>query len=782
MYSYEWDSETGGFLLNSSPLTFSKEPRPVYYKELDILGFDKYWKYDKQDDCPYMWAEANNYWYRGKHVAKTKGGSLYKAPELIILDEPEANLSPLRCVDIQVMVEKNYDIIESLAQETIRKIYNTFAEYREKVDVFHVSYSGGKDSEVTLDLVQQALPHNAFVVLFGDTGMEFPDTYLAVNEANKFCEENDISFYIAKSDFDPLESWRKFGFPSSALRWCCGVQKTAPQLIKLREITVKSDLKEMAFVGVRASESVRRSGYDYLSLGTKHGGQFSFNPILEWNSAEIYLYMYSRNLYINGAYKKGSGRAGCLYCPMATGKSDFINYSNYSEYINPFIDIIKDLYVDGKKDNSFTKSYIDNKGWKARKNGRDLTIGVGDFNEKTINNSRIITMKNRSDVWKEWIKTVGRLSIVNGEYCLQLNCEKIFQFVVNELENEYIEFIFDDSIAKKETTNFKNIKNALKKSHFCLACRYCEANCPFGNISFDNGKVSISSNCINCGLCSKIENGCLVYNSLILPKGTGKMKKGSIDEYGTHPVKLNWLKEFINYKEEFESKHSLGSAMIPMFRKFLRNSGIVDTKNNWNVFTDLLFRDELDNDYIWGIMYSNLAYSSQFSWAIKNLSFDIEYSQNELKNMLSDYVTSKTGPSNITNSYKHFAELPFSRLGFGKITCKDKLTGKDKEGFIYSRSSWHNPDSRVILYSLYKFAEACEDYYQFTLSRLLDHSIDSNGISPTEIFGLGRNEMEKILNGLTVNYPDFIHASFTLGLDNITLRDEKTSNDVLALF
>ena len=41
MYSYEWDKETGGLILNSSPLQFSKEPRPVYYKELDLLGFDK---------------------------------------------------------------------------------------------------------------------------------------------------------------------------------------------------------------------------------------------------------------------------------------------------------------------------------------------------------------------------------------------------------------------------------------------------------------------------------------------------------------------------------------------------------------------------------------------------------------------------------------------------------------------------------------------------------------------------------------------------------------------
>lgn len=61
MYAYEWDSSTGGYILTPMPLAFSKEPRPVYYKELDILGFDKYWDYDKNDSFPYMWAEANNY-------------------------------------------------------------------------------------------------------------------------------------------------------------------------------------------------------------------------------------------------------------------------------------------------------------------------------------------------------------------------------------------------------------------------------------------------------------------------------------------------------------------------------------------------------------------------------------------------------------------------------------------------------------------------------------------------------------------------------------------------
>ena len=125
MYSYTWDAETGGLLLNSSPLSFSKEPRPVYYKELDILGFDRYWNYEKNDSYPYMWAEANNYFYRGRQVAKTKGGSLYTPPEIVIMDEPEPDGQPLRFVDIPAMVEKNRDLLEKLASETIKKIYNT---------------------------------------------------------------------------------------------------------------------------------------------------------------------------------------------------------------------------------------------------------------------------------------------------------------------------------------------------------------------------------------------------------------------------------------------------------------------------------------------------------------------------------------------------------------------------------------------------------------------------------------------------------------------------------
>ncbi len=80
MYSYTYDEETGGILLNTSPTNFSKEPRPVYASELDILGFDKYWNYEKQDDVPYMWAESVNIGI-GENLSRDSKVEIFMKPQ-----------------------------------------------------------------------------------------------------------------------------------------------------------------------------------------------------------------------------------------------------------------------------------------------------------------------------------------------------------------------------------------------------------------------------------------------------------------------------------------------------------------------------------------------------------------------------------------------------------------------------------------------------------------------------------------------------------------------------
>lgn len=628
----------------------------------------------------------------------------------------------------------------------------------------------------SLDIVQRALPHDEFVVIFGDTKMEFPDTYEVVEKTKEFCRNNHIEFYTASADFDPKYSWNTFGAPSSAMRWCCGVHKTAPQLLKIREILGKSDIREMAFVGIRSSESLRRSGYDYVSIGTKHSGQSSCNPILEWNSAEVYLYMYMQNLYINNAYKKGSSRAGCLFCPMAALRSDYFNYTLYPDKVQPFIDTIKKLYVEGTNA-KLADSYVEKKGWKARKNGRDFIIGIDDFDEETIKKKRVITFKPKEDSWIEWMKTIGYLEIDNHDAIVHFPDNTIIKFVIEIHENSYLSLSFDEDEIKYNSTKFRSIKNVLKKGHCCVSCRYCEANCPHGNITFKNGTVSISDNCIKCGLCNKIDNGCLVYNSLLLPKGNGKMRKGSIDEYATHHPNKECINAFIESKEMFSITNNCGynKPAFSMYNKFLRDAGLISSKSI-EPLANILFEKGFDDEAIWGLIFANLAYAPQIGWLVDHIQFNTVYTQVQIKTTLENYITTKTGPQNIARSYGNISKLPISSVGFGNIASESK------NGFEFIRTPWQNPDPKVILYSLYKFAEACGDYYQFTLSRLLNHEIDSDGVSPTQIFGLEREQMEQLLNGLAINYPDFINVSFTHDLDNITLRKEKTSKDVLSLF
>lgn len=790
MYSYSYDVETGGILLNSSPLLFSKEPRPVYYKELDILGFDKYWNYEKNDSYPYMWAEANNYFYRGRKVAQTKGGSCYTAPEITILEEPEPNEQPLRFVDVPAMVARNQELLEGLVQETIKKVYNTYQQYQSKVDVFYVAFSGGKDSVVALDIVQRALPHNAFMVLFGDTGMEFPDTYRVIEDVEKYCKSNEISFYRSCSNLSPIETWNKFGPPAQTMRWCCSVHKTSPQIILLRKIMNNPHFRGMAFTGVRGDESASRSEYKDVSLGEKVKGQYSCHPILEWGSAELFTYIYARDLIINEAYKKGNSRAGCLVCPLAASKNMYFKEQSYGKSetgeltTTTFNKIILDTTSKNLSSDEAVKEFMDIGGWKARRSGKELSIAknlsIDEFEKGVLT---ITTYANATD-WKEWIKTVGKVSFLTDgdvEVIFEGHPYKIKQTV----ENDRTIFTVNIGTNTKRDIYFMSaLKTIFRKSAYCIGCGVCEANCPHGFISLHDGIVEIDDRCVKCRKCHDIFHGCLLANSMRLPKGEKKM--GSVDRYGNMGIEYNWVRKYMENTEDFwNSAHGLGTNMVKYLKSFLSDSGIAVRKKSDYVLTDFGQKvKQLGVEAVnaWGLMVSNLVYTSEYNWWVKNTVVDQTYTPAAIMAMLGDDMTVNS-KKNIVSAYKNIfisTEQVGTELGLG--LCDYQLKNGKRYLESITRGKWKNPDPRVILYSLFKFAEACGDYYQFTLKRLLNHDIESDGISPTQIFGLDRNTMEKLLTGLSVNYPEFINASFTLDLDNITLREGKTSQDVLELF
>lgn len=805
MYAYEWDSSTGGYILTPMPLAFSKEPRPVYYKELDILGFDKYWDYDKNDSFPYMWAEANNYYYRGRLVAKTKGGSLYTPPELVLIEDPEPEGYPLRFVDIPAMVDKNQQLMEQLVQETIKKIYNTFIEYQDKVDVFYVAFSGGKDSVVALDLVQRALPHNCFKVLFGDTGMEFPDTYETVEKIKQICAEEKIEFLQAKSKLKPENTWQIFGPPAVTIRWCCSVHKTTPQIMQLREVLQKPDFTGMAFTGVRGDESLSRSEYDAISYGGKHSGQYSCHPILEWNTAELFLYIYENGLTFNNAYKKGNTRAGCLVCPMSQGKHDYMKYKNYPDDTDLFINKI--ITTSGK---NFSKEnydrFVEQGYWRTRKSGRELSFGHDKHVFEIVKGQNVITVQKKNEYWKEWAKTIGQVtSFGDGEFSIAYEGKSYAIRTISTQEGGE-QFTFPNIENSKSDIKFLSLfKSVIIKSVYCVNCGYCAAECKSGCIDMANG-VHISNQCKHCFSCHDIYSHCLRYNSIKNRIGAKVMT--GLDRYYSFGIKENWLRVYFDYEGTSSFWKSDGDGEVPnkkkdAFLNFVKDAGLVDEdkslkgkeykyiKYKPNKFAEKMFSLGVDDESMWAYLMCNLVYaedSEEFRWFIKNIPFSETSTPESIKLRLDEVMEndkSGLGKRNICDALKSFLiKTPFGKqLGLGSvIDYEEKVSSNGRETITlnyFVRGSWKNPDEKVILYALYKFAEACGNYRQFTLTRLLDTSVESAGISPTQIFGLNRETMEKILNGLTFNYPDLIEARFTLGLDNITLKSDKTANEIL---
>ncbi len=777
LYSYTWDPQTGGILLNESPLSFSKEPRPVYPAEMNLLEFDRYWNYDKDGSVPIMWAESGNYYYRGNLIAKVKGGSAFTSPELIVVEDPNLSKKNLDPIDIEAMVQKNRNLLEPLVQETIRRIYSTYIQYLEKVDVFYVAFSGGKDSLVTLDLVQRTIPHQDFKVLFGNTEMEFPDTYSVVSDIKNECYKMGIEFLESKSFLHPSETWEKFGPPATVVRWCCSVHKTAPQIIKLREVTGKPNFTGMAFIGVRASESLSRSDYDYISLGEKHKGQYSCNPILEWNSAELFLYMYSFNVPISDAYKKGNRRVGCLLCPRASEKNEFICHSCYPTEFESLLDSIKKSYEGMFDSDDKLDEFIQNGGWKARKNGRDLAIDLNYHEYSSENKFRIEINHPRAD-WKMWIKTIGQLTVDESPYIIDYD-GSLCEFSV-ENSRDLLVVSFDLDYLKTNASFVKSLKSVFHKVSCCINCGVCAANCHNGFIQMDGIKTTISDSCLHCRQCHKVDKGCILYKSLEKPTGSSTMARTkSLNCYSHHAPKLAWFEQFFEYKNEFDQKYNMGSQMYSFFKRFLRDAELLD-KDGFTEFAQLVDRLGLDNRSSWGLMLVNLSYTPQINWVVTKMRFHDVYERQFVENLLINDGADEKWVKDVWSSIVRTSELPFNCVGYCS-PMKNQSESKKKIEAV-SRIPWVNPDPLVILYSLFRFKEACDGYNQFPVSRLFDQEVESEGVTPYQQFGIEKDQIEKLLNGLAQNYPDMISTKFTLDLDAIELNPEKTSKDVLQLF
>lgn len=781
MYTYEWDKSTGGYNLTPKIEGSNKDIRPVFFEELEFLGLDKNfgWQFPKSKE-PLCWADGRRYFYRGEPVAETQGGNLFDLPTLKNVTE---NLSLLP-VDMQTMIAKNENLMNGQIQRTLKDIYATFKAYKSRVDLFYVAFSGGKDSMVMLDLIQRALPHDSFEIIFGDTTMEISDTYKAVEETKKFFSK--LKWHTARAPFDALESWKFMGPPARKIRWCCSVHKASPSLFKVKEIIAErrkcpvADVKNfraMAFVGVRSAESEKRSGYDKISVSRKHPAQINFYPILKWSTAEIFLYLFAENLPFNQCYRNGLPRVGCKLCPMSSAWYDCTVNHNYSEETAPYIEIVRSLANKNFADDDDWKNYFSDRGWQARGSGKTLSIGEKKIETLHDGDSYSFIVANANYSWRDWLPVLGDfVEVGKNKFSLQYEGTSIIFSVDTQADKEIISLRVPE-IDKRIIKFLSQLKNVLNKAAYCRNCRDCVIECPHSALTITADDVQVK-NCRHCYRCLDKPRGCLVAWSLTITGGEN-LRAEKLTDYKGFGLKQEWLKIFFDNPQNFDANGQLGKLMIPAFKLWSKHGGLFDKKILPLEVVEKFISLGADNLEVWGYIFVNLAYNSNLvNLFVKSCDFNESHDSNFLLEMFGS-SHSDTTKKNALKALK--ATLRYSPIGdeLGQGICE--LKGNSVVSI--TRTAWQNPEPPVILYSLYKFAEHSENLYSFTLTELLDDTEEREALSPKILFGLDEEILRPLLQGLANDYPKFIHVDFNKGIqENIFLRENKTSEDVIQLF
>ena len=839
MFKIKWDKDNNGVILTmrSTEEALNVSPRPVFFEELDLLGLNKFWEYPKSKE-PLLWACDRRYFYRGELVLEAKGGNIYDDPQLIFTDaEKKLKLQP---INIDLLCKKNettmflleHEALEFIntiyrryrpnaAQETVNEVvdFHILAETQEKktkekytvvkedcdsfdimplseadrqgkqiilntkIEMFIASFSGGKDSQVVLDLVSRVIPSNDFSVIYSDTGYEIPPSLEMYEQTKKYYQEQypDLQFYLSKNHQDVLYYWDKMGSPSRMHRWCCGVMKTAPLYRLLKEIhgTGKQP-NVLVFEGVRAEESNRRALYDRLGKGVKHNNVVNARPIFEWNATEIYLYLFMRQLPINEGYRKGLSRVGCSICPYSTPWSEHIVEKSYPKNINKFVEQISNSLVDIKD----KEVYLKDGNWKLRAGGKTVSEEQSRVDIISTNPDFVAVLTAPKEDLFQWLITIGKLQIqpqekntISGE--IRYN-KSIFHFkVVGNKEKNNLTIAFEG--IGNEILFQNHLKRVLYKTTYCVHCEICEVECPTGALSVAPLVSIDNKKCIHCRKCLDFtEKGCIAAKSINTPEGGKNMGKSvSIDRYAGFGLRKMWLDKFFDNTEGFfESNHGLNpTKQIPPFTCWLREAEILNRDDKKISKTGKILADNYfsKENLVWEIIWVNLSYNSTIAqWYVENVDWNTRFQKAEqevlLHNSFPQYKE-RTLHNALEALLNTFKEGPLGNtLLLGKHEVENKKTIVIKQP--------HNDISPVgVAYSLYRYAES-KKRYALTVSEFYDNK-QTEGIYRQ--FGVSRERFETALRTLKEDKNRVLNADLNMGLDNINLREDLTAMDILTI-
>lgn len=211
--------------------------------------------------------------------------------------------------------------------------------------IVEIAYSGGKDSDVILELTR--LAGIRYRAIYKNTTIDPPGTIAHV-------KSKGVEVMQAQKTFFQLVA--KKGYPSRFVRFCCS---------ELKEYKIL----DRCIMGVRKSESVARSKrYDEptkcIFYGSKKEHVEAFYPILDWSNQNLADFISERNLQCHPLYYDELGRfhverrLGCMCCPLAYKRRRIEEFKRYPGMVKAYIRAGQQ-FRDTHPDAAFTRRYDD---------------------------------------------------------------------------------------------------------------------------------------------------------------------------------------------------------------------------------------------------------------------------------------------------------------------------------------------------------------------------------------------------------------------------------------
>lgn len=225
-----------------------------------------------------------------------------------------------------------------------------------------VCYSGGKDSDVLIELARMSGVE--YEVQHSRTTADAPETMQHTRRrfAELEAEGTRCFFNNPRYKGEPVTMWslipQKLMPPTRLVRYCCAILKETGGKgraimtgVRRAESTARAkrkfannysrarpaalDFEDAASLFEDADKAIEHDENFIRSCRMK--GRTSFQPILEWLDADVWQFIHERGIETNPLYGEGFRRVGCIGCPLASTRERSLEFERYPNYKKAYI-------------------------------------------------------------------------------------------------------------------------------------------------------------------------------------------------------------------------------------------------------------------------------------------------------------------------------------------------------------------------------------------------------------------------------------------------------------